>query len=100
VPGTFDVARRAVHNQALVAVRLLRVIAAGIAFDIENSSSVGFANRLQHASPSWTMQPEAASSSEQPQEECSWCKFMKGGPCKAVFEVRGQAAAAPGVASY
>jgi hypothetical protein len=20
-------------------------------------------------------------------EECAWCKFMKGGPCRTVFEV-------------
>jgi hypothetical protein len=24
----------------------------------------------------------------QVEEECGWCKFMKAGPCRTVFEVR------------
>lgn len=26
---------------------------------------------------------------EEEEEECGWCKFMKAGPCRTVFEVRG-----------
>ena len=36
--------------------------------------------------------PESSSKPEEESEpECAWCKFMKGGPCREVFEVRERA---------
>lgn len=43
------------------------------------------------SSNSWQLMSGSGSSStaaaKDAKEECAWCKFMKGGPCRAVFEV-------------